>query len=84
MTDERRTQILATGFAALEKALAIDPDYLEALTYVNLLHREQARAFADAGDRDGYDREMQAADETVRKALEARQKRQAGERPPGP
>ncbi len=79
VSDEERKQLIATGQEALKKALAIDPDYFEALSYVNLLWREQAKVYANEGNREGFDMAMKTADETVQKALAARKKRQAAE-----
>ncbi len=77
VSDEERQTLIDTGQAALTKALSMDPDYFEALSYVNLLHREQAKVCANRQDRECYDKELAAADATVKKALEARKKKLA-------
>ena len=43
----RQTAYLAKGLDAIDRALALRPDYFEALTYKNLLLRQQARFEAD-------------------------------------
>jgi tetratricopeptide (TPR) repeat protein len=72
-TEERR-QLIDQGFAALERAIAIDPDYFEALSYVNLLHRELARVQAEGNDYAAAQESIKAADGYLKRALEARKK----------
>jgi tetratricopeptide (TPR) repeat protein len=79
VSDEERKKLIATGQEALKKALAQDPEYFEALSYVNLLWREQAKVYANEGNREGFDMAMKTADETVQKALAARKKKQAAD-----
>jgi tetratricopeptide (TPR) repeat protein len=43
----RQTAYLAKGLDAIDRALALRPDYFEALTYKNLILRQQARFEAD-------------------------------------
>ena len=43
----RQTAYLASGLDAIDRALALRPDYFEALTYKNLILRQQARFEAD-------------------------------------
>ena len=42
-----RVRLADRGLAALDRALATQPDYAEALTYKNLLHRERAKGHDD-------------------------------------
>lgn len=77
VSDDERKELIAKGQEALKKALAQDPEYFEALSYVNLLWREQAKVYANEGNREGFDMAMKTADETVQKALAARKKKQA-------
>lgn len=67
--DDVRMQLIDKGQQALQKALDIDPNYFEALAYVNLLHREAAKVYANRQDREGYDRELKAADAAKDKAV---------------
>ncbi|MFH1130692.1 MAG: tetratricopeptide repeat protein [Pseudomonadota bacterium] len=45
--DATRIKIADQGISALEKALKLQPDYVEALTYANLLYRERAKGQTD-------------------------------------
>jgi tetratricopeptide (TPR) repeat protein len=79
VSNEDRTQLVDKGLAALNKALAIDPQYFEALSYVNLLNRELAKVYAAQQNLEGYTKALQTADEYMKKALEARKRKQATE-----
>jgi Tfp pilus assembly protein PilF len=57
------------GIGNLEKALEIDPEYDDAMAYVNLLHRELADI---ADDGETYNKHSQIADQWVQKALETK------------
>ena len=66
---EKYNAIVAEGIKNLEKALAIDKEYDDAMAYVNLLHRERA----DIADSEAeYNKETEAADQWMAKALETR------------
>ena len=66
---EKYSAIVAEGIQNLEKALAIDKEYDDAMAYVNLLHRERA----DIADSEAeYNKETEAADQWMAKALETR------------
>ncbi len=68
----RHGSALADGIRHLEEALRIDPEYDEAMAYLNLLWRERAD-FADTpGD---YQREVQTADNFVQQALETKKRK---------
>jgi len=57
------------GIANLEKAVQIDPEYDEAMAYLNLLHRERADLM-DSPDQ--YKKEVEIADNYVQKALDTK------------
>jgi Tfp pilus assembly protein PilF len=57
------------GIQNLEKALQIDPEYDEAMAYLNLLHRERADLLDDPAE---YKKEIETADNFVQKALETK------------
>jgi tetratricopeptide (TPR) repeat protein len=59
------------GLSYLDKALAINPDYEEAMAYKNLLYREKARLTADEAAKAQL---ITQADEWFNKALETRKK----------
>lgn len=49
VSQEEREQVVGKGIEALDKALAIDPNYFDALSYINLIYREKAKALATVG-----------------------------------
>src|SRR6267142_2420172 len=49
VSQEEREQVVEKGIQALDKALALDPNYFEALSYINLIYREKAKALATIG-----------------------------------
>jgi tetratricopeptide (TPR) repeat protein len=51
VTGKQRVEIADRGIAALKKAIALQPRYVEAVTYVNLLLRERARGHDDEAQR---------------------------------
>ncbi|MDX1979908.1 MAG: hypothetical protein SFV51_06550 [Bryobacteraceae bacterium] len=57
------------GLKHFEKALSIDPEYDDAMAYMNLLIRERADLADDAA---GYKKDVEAADEWVQKALQTK------------
>jgi tetratricopeptide (TPR) repeat protein len=74
--------IINAGIANLEKAIAVDPEYDDAMAYVNLMHRERAD-FQD--DKTAYDKDVATAEAWVQKTMETKkikterlQKAQAG------
>ena len=64
--------VIDEGLQALEKAIEIDPDYDDAMAYVNLLFRERAD-FSETDDE--YDNYLAQADEWVQRALDTRKRR---------
>lgn len=65
--------LIAEGIANLQKALSLDPDYDDAMAYINLLVREHA----DLRDTQAeYDRDVQTANDWVRKALDTKKRKQ--------
>ncbi len=75
--------VLAEGISALQHALEINPDYSDAMAYMNLLIRERADLRDSQAE---YLRDIAEADGWVQKAMEAK-KKQAQQRqgvPPPP
>ena len=71
---ELRTQysrIVEDGMVNLNRAIAIDPLYSDAMAYLNLLHRERADYSESAQD---YKRDIETADGLVVQALDARKR----------
>lgn len=64
--------LVEEGLEALEKAIEIDPDYDDAMAYVNLLYRERAD-FAETDDE--YEQYLSRADEWVQRALDTRKRK---------
>lgn len=64
--------ILEEGLQNLQKALAIDPQYDDAMAYLNLLHRERAD-LADSAD--AYKAEIQEADGWIEKSLSTKKQK---------
>jgi len=77
ITPEERTAIIQHGIDSIDKSLALDPEYVEAIAYKNLLFREKADALSKAGK----DKEAQEAfAESVRlrdQAMQLMQKKKA-------
>ena len=63
------TEIIGEGIRNLEKALTIDPEYDDAMAYLNLLYRERAD-IADSAEM--YTKDTETADQWIAKALETR------------
>jgi tetratricopeptide (TPR) repeat protein len=77
VSQEEREQVVDQGIVALDKALAIDPNYFEALSYINLIYREKAKALAAIGKNAEAGQAYAKADEYQKQAIEIR-KAQAG------
>ena len=75
LTDAQKKDYLAKGMAAEDKALALKADYMEALTYKNLLLRLQANMEKDVAKQQALLRE---ADKLRDQALELRKKTAGG------
>jgi tetratricopeptide (TPR) repeat protein len=72
------TAVIEDGIQSLEKALQVDPEYDDAMAYLNLLIREKADLAESA---DQYKEQIKSADDWVQKALETKKKKAA--RQPG-
>jgi tetratricopeptide (TPR) repeat protein len=68
---EEQAQLIDEGLANLDKALALNPDYDDAMTYKNLLYREKARLATSDEEKKKW---TDMADEWFNKGLEARKK----------
>src|SRR5439155_11098212 len=69
--EEEQGKMIDEGLANLDKALALNPDYDDAMTYKNLLYREKARL---AESEDDKKKLTAQADEWFTKSLETRKK----------
>ena len=61
------------GVDVLKKALELNPEYVEAMQYLNLLYREKAKLTEDKESKRGWERE---ADELALNALEMKRRQQ--------
>jgi tetratricopeptide (TPR) repeat protein len=75
----RQTAYLASGLDAIDRALALRPDYFEALTYKNLILRQQARLEANPETQRLL---LEQADALQRQAIEVRDAQVRGTRRP--
>lgn len=76
LTDEQRQQVITQGIDAENKALAIDAEYPEALAFINLLYREQAKLEQKTDPQKAAD-DIAKADEYRNKAIEINKKKAA-------
>jgi len=69
--EDEQGKLIDEGLGNLDKALSLNPDYDDAMTYKNLLYREKARL---AGNEDDKKKLTAMADEWFNKGLETRKK----------
>lgn len=74
LTPEQRQTVINQGIEAANKSLALDPNYIEGLTYINLLYREQAKIETEPAK---AKEDMAKADDYRGKALELIKAKQA-------
>jgi tetratricopeptide (TPR) repeat protein len=72
ISQEEREQVIDRGIAAFDKALAIDPNYFDALSYINLIYREKSQALTAVGKNAEAGQAYAKADEYQKKAIEIR------------
>jgi tetratricopeptide (TPR) repeat protein len=78
--DDEKAKLIEEGLANLDKALALNPDYEDAMTYKNLLFRQKA----DLSESEDEKKQLIAqADEWFNKALETRKKNAEKKKLPG-
>jgi len=75
VSQEEREQVVDKGIQALDKALAIDPNYFDALSYINLIYREKAKALAAVGKNAEAGQAYAKADEYQKRAIDIRKQR---------
>lgn len=68
---DKQVAYVTAGLAAVDKALALNPDYFEALSYKNILLRMEANQLKDPAQQKKL---LAEADDYYSKALEARKK----------
>jgi len=72
VSQEEREAVVEKGINALDKALALDPNYFEALSYINLIYREKAKALATIGKNAEAGLAYAKADEYQKRAIDLR------------
>ena len=80
LPEDEQLKLVEEGQSSLDKALAINPDYEDAMTYKNLLYREKARLSKVETEKTQL---IAQADEWFNKALETRKKNAERQRGPG-
>ena len=78
--EEEQMKLVDEGLNFLDKALALNKDYEDAMSYKNLLYREKARLSKDEEDKKQL---IAQADDWFNKALETRKKLQEQKKSPG-
>jgi tetratricopeptide (TPR) repeat protein len=69
--EDEQARLIDEGLANLDKALALNPEYDDAMTYKNLLYREKARLAKNEEERKKL---IEQADEWFNKSLDMRKK----------
>lgn len=72
VSQEERESVVDKGIVALDKALEIDANYFEALSYINLLYREKAKALSAVGKNAEAGAAYAKADEYQKRAIDLR------------
>ena len=80
LPEEEQAKFIEEGLANLDKALSLNPDYEDAMTYKNLLYREKARLSESEDEKKQL---IAQADEWFNKALETRKKNAEKKKAPG-
>ena len=69
-------QLVDEGIASVKKALEIDPEYVDAMQYLNLLYREKAKLTVEEEEKRIWERE---ADKLALQALELKREQEESE-----
>jgi tetratricopeptide (TPR) repeat protein len=75
----RRNELIDMGLDYLNRASSLRSDYMEALSYINLMYREKAKTAAMVGDNEGASKWNQEADKYMHQALDLRRKQMAAQ-----
>ena len=75
LPDAQKQQYVDDGLVAVDKALAIKSDYLDAVAFKNLLLREKAKYVKDRAE---YDKLIAEANRLQQRAVELQKKKTAG------
>ena len=74
---QRRNELIEMGLDYLNRASALRQDYMEAVSYINLMYREKSKSAAMVGDNENAAKWTAEADKYMRQALEMRKKAMA-------
>ena len=74
---EERQLVITKGMDALDKALKLDSEYMEAIAYYNLLWRERSQVLQMLGDNVGANEAFDKAKELQKRAIEIRDKKKS-------
>jgi tetratricopeptide (TPR) repeat protein len=74
---DERLNCIKWGMAALDEALRLDPDYMEAVAFYNLLWREQSQVLRQLGDDVGAYAAFERAKDLEKRATVLRDRRKA-------
>jgi tetratricopeptide (TPR) repeat protein len=72
LTIPEREAVVARGIAALERAIQLDANYFDALSYINLLYREKGNYLGEMGRLDEAQAAFATADDYRSRALAVR------------
>jgi hypothetical protein len=73
----RRNELIDMGLDYLNRASSLRTDYMEAISYINLMYREKAKTAAMVGDNEAASKWNQEADKYMHQALDLRRKQMA-------
>jgi len=76
---QRRNELIEMGLDYLNRASALRTDYMEAISYINLMYREKAKSAQLVGDNDGFAKWTEEANKYQRQALDLRKKAMAAQ-----
>lgn len=74
VSNEEREVVVDVGLDALQKALAIDPNYFEAISFTNLLYREKYKVLVATGKTEEASAAQLKAEEYFKKAMDLKKK----------
>jgi tetratricopeptide (TPR) repeat protein len=74
---QRRNELIEMGLDYLNRAAALRQDYMEAVSYINLMYREKAKSAQMVGDNENFAKWTEEANKYMKQALEMRKKAMA-------
>jgi hypothetical protein len=75
LSDAQKRDYIQKGLAMEDKALSLNPEYMEAMTYKNILLRLKANVTKDAAEQK---RLIEEADKLRNKVIDAQKRKQTG------